>query len=121
MKRYVKSGIDYQYRGRWGDYLSPEERSEYNRGSNQRIRESGGKTIRFSPKATVTNNGGNDFVLTSYTTDVAEIKDGKIVYADYRVYSTTTDRDIHKFIMAYADDEQIEEWQNSKTKTEYQS
>ena len=121
MKRYIKAKIDYQYRGRWGDYLTREQTNAYNRDANAKVRQSGGKTVRFTPKSTVTQVSNGDFVLTSYDTDVAEIKDGKIVYADYHIYSATTDRDIHKFIMAYADDEQSEEWLNSKNKTEWQS
>lgn len=116
MKRYIKA---YEYGGY--DYLSQEEASDYRRRSNRRIRESGGRTIRFAPKAIVTDNGDGDFVLTSYDTDVAEVRDGRIVYADYHIYSRTTDKHIRDFLSQYADYDEFREWNDSKHKEDWHS
>lgn len=57
----------------------------------------------FYGKARVHDKGNGDYELISYSTPVAEVKDGKVVYEKIGVYSVTTNRHIREFIKQYAD------------------
>ena len=59
----------------------------------------------FYGKAHVVDKGNGVLELISYTTPVAEIKNGKVVYEKIGVYSVTTNRHIREFIKQFAYDE----------------
>lgn len=58
----------------------------------------------FYGKAKVVDKGNGEYELISYNTPVACVKDGKVVYADLRKYSVTTDRHIREFLAQFCDE-----------------
>ena len=58
----------------------------------------------FYGKAKVVDKGNGEYELISYNTPVACVKDGKVVYADLRKYSATTDRHIREFLAQFCDE-----------------
>ena len=58
----------------------------------------------FYGKAKVVDKGNGEYELISYNTPVACVKDGKVVYADLRKWSATTDRHIREFLAQFCDE-----------------